>query len=162
MSFPATDPHLAAVKRLVKVAQDLTRVKRYRDYADLKADLAKSAARLRLRYDAGLIAEALDRFEKGGEALCLEDTAPRRVEELPSEGELVSRERAAEILRELQARIQTMPALRPLTPTERRQRRFQGSKRRALHIVLEELRASLERDTGLAEAVDQPLPEDRT
>jgi hypothetical protein len=59
-------PVTPGTKLIVRVLQELVARERFECYGDLKEALKCRLARLKIPYDGGLIAEALDRLEEGG------------------------------------------------------------------------------------------------
>jgi hypothetical protein len=58
--------HATHTRLLVRVLQDVSREATFEREADLKEAAKARCARLRIAYDSGALAEALDRFEQGG------------------------------------------------------------------------------------------------
>lgn len=84
------------VRLIVRVLQEVARRESFTREADLKEALKRRCAQLRIRYDAGVIATALDRFEEGGKRPIVPPPAPRRqlVERAP-EPEVFTRAEAS-------------------------------------------------------------------
>jgi hypothetical protein len=96
-------PEAIALRRIVVVLQDLLRTAKapYTTYADVKADLASTLAKLQLPYDSGQLAEALDQVERGGQQPIVAPTVARKTPEsklLPDASPHFSREDATRLL----------------------------------------------------------------
>jgi len=88
-------------KLIVRVLQDVVAHQRFATYGDLVETLKCRCARLRVPYDSGLIAAAVDRLERGGKTPIIPaPVASRVVEPIPDEP-LISRGSATAILRQL-------------------------------------------------------------
>lgn len=92
-------------KLIVRVLQDLVRTEHFEDYADLSEALKRRCAKLKIRYDSGLISDAIDRLERGGKTpLIARPRRPRLVERTPDYVPL-SRDDATRLKQELLARF---------------------------------------------------------
>jgi hypothetical protein len=77
--------HATATRLLVRVLQDVVRRETFSNYGDLAEAFKARCARLRIPYDAGLISDALDRLECGGEKPLVALPTRRRLVERPVE-----------------------------------------------------------------------------
>ena len=93
------------VRLLVRVLQDVVRRETFTTYGDLVEAFKCRCAQLHIRYDAGLISEALDRLELGGQARLIALPVTRRLEERPPEPEVFSKAEAATLAARLQIAV---------------------------------------------------------
>jgi hypothetical protein len=112
--FRTTNPEAVALRRIVVVLQDLLRTARepYTSYADVKADLSATLAKLHLPYDSGQLAEALDQVERGGQHPIVASTAARKTPEpplVPDASPHFSREEATRLFDALRVGTKKLP-----------------------------------------------------
>lgn len=152
MTHDPQNARFAAVKRLVLIAQELVNLRRYEDYVDLKADLRDRAARLHLAYDAEMLAEALDRLERGGQLPAVSGASATA--EAEESAPVIDPEESLRVLATIRARTnrEILPlSMAPASPVSEYNSARARTRERALRFVLDELHASLARDRALAE-----------
>jgi hypothetical protein len=128
----------------------------YASYADLKEDLKVRLARLRIPYDGGRIAEALDRLELGGDAPVVQVRmpAPRPPEPLG-----LTKAEAGEVFAQLPIPpLPTMPAVREVPPASSNLTQFRDDQRRAFTQVMDLILETSEHVTQLEMDIDRKEP----
>jgi len=107
MTHEAHDEHAVHVRLVVRVLEGLTAATTFDSYADIKEALKLRLARLRIRYDCDVIAEALDRLELGGRARLVAPLPRRRRDlvERPIVPDPIDKATAARIVEMLDRRL---------------------------------------------------------
>lgn len=129
---------LTDVKRLVVVLQDVVKHSPpFESYADLAEAFKSKCGRLKLRYNADLISQAIDRIEEGGKKPVIQTRLPKRVtDNLRSDPEIISRGLAVKICRELKITIPEVPPAE-WTDHEEIARKEEEARQRAFEMGIE-------------------------
>jgi hypothetical protein len=139
-------PLTTATKRIVCVLQDVLRQESFESYADLTEALKCRLAQLKLPYRSDWIGEAIEQLERGGRQPVIRRQTPPPAPAHPT-APAVSREEAARLVRQLRARVQTMPKARPLTSR-------QVDRARALALITAAIDAQLDVCRAVEESRD--------
>lgn len=99
--------HAGHIRLVVRVLQGLTATTKFESYSALAEALKSRCARLGIRYDCGIISDAIDRLELGGRSRLIHDKQPRRRElvERPIVPDPIDKATAFRLLEELERRL---------------------------------------------------------